>query len=247
MNNPLDAANLAEPALDGIIRALSDRPNQTEAERLIKANAALTLILSFQPRDVIEMTLAGQTVLFNELLAGGVRDVLRGTGDTTKQPSHSSLVSMGRVFQGHLDRLERRGNRPYRTEVAATSGIESRMPRRSAAIPARSGAVTAARRAARPEPFLTTSPEWVNAGSGLPAGETTVESSWLDAPYEQWLIEIPADLSVKTTKPTMRMKSQTGSAPPGATRHDAEPLLPRLPAGYSPARKPAITGPAAGD
>jgi hypothetical protein len=117
LSNPFPLAKLITPALDGIVRAVSGRGNQTEG--LAKADAAMNLILAFQPRDVIEMTLAGQTVLFNELLADGAHDALRGTVDGAKQRSHAILVSMGRLVQGHLDRLERRGNQPYRTAAAA--------------------------------------------------------------------------------------------------------------------------------
>ena len=39
--------------------------------------------------------------------------------DTAKQQTMSSLVAMGRVTQGHVDRLAKRGNQPYLSVVAA--------------------------------------------------------------------------------------------------------------------------------
>ena len=108
------------PALDGIVHALSDRGGQTEAQREAKAGQFRTLILSFQPRDVVEAELAGQAVLFHEVLADSARDVLRGMDDTLKLRAISGLISMGRIVQGNIDRLAKRGNRPYRTEAAST-------------------------------------------------------------------------------------------------------------------------------
>jgi hypothetical protein len=221
--HPFALTNLVTPALDAIVRAISDRGNQTEAQRLAKANQALTLILSYLPCDVIDMTLAGQAVMFNELLADGARDVLRGMADTAKQRSFSGLIGMGRLVQGHLDRLEKRGCKPYRTEVAAphaekpvTAEAEP-PPRQKAAastplpLPAtapQAAATTpdtippapesAKPAAATPQPLSATVPQAKPTTTPPTAPEPAKPAaavSWLDEPYEQWLVETPADLA----------------------------------------------------
>jgi hypothetical protein len=267
LNNPFQIANLATPALYGIVRALSGRVNQTEAGRPVQADAAVNLILSFLPRDVVEMTLAGQTILFNELLADGARDALSGMTDTTRQRSRSGLVSMGRLVQGHLDRLERRGNQPYRSEAAAPreeprtepcerpAGAAAAQQAPSADVSPRKGSGTEARPAAAAIPVRMMAPKRTGASDGMPTGDSEVDTSWLDEPYEQWLIE---------TLPEMAARPRavpTGAAPAratGATRdggtmerrlvvvpRDAQPALPRQPSGYSPARM--LVDVAAGD
>jgi hypothetical protein len=170
--HPFHLSNLVTPALDSIVRALSDRGDPSEAERLARGNQYLTLILSFLPKDATDLMLAGQTVVFNELLADGARDVLRGMMDTMKQRSQTTLVSMGRLTQGHIDRLAKRGNQPWRTEVATTEAEPRKAP--------------------VAEPPQPPPPE-------EPAAEP--ESSWLDEPFVQWLVETPADLSAKMPEP----------------------------------------------
>ena len=77
------------------------------------------------------------------------------------------------------------------------------------------------------------------------AGEAAVETSWLDEPYIQWLVETPADLAaaaaaVPTTETLAMMKAVArqgnAAARSGAVAHGAEPALPRQQAGYSAAR-----------
>ena len=102
-----------------IVHALSDRANQTTAEYEAKAEATWVLAESFQPRDVIDLLLSGQLLAFNAVFADATRGLLDGMEDTLKKQTLSSLVSIGRVTQGHVDRLAKRGNQPYRTEVAA--------------------------------------------------------------------------------------------------------------------------------
>ncbi len=255
MSNPFALANLAMPALDGIIRALSDRGNRTEAERVAKAAAAMRLILSFLPRDVIEMMLSGQTVLFNELLADGARDTLREVVDTMKLRNRASVVSMGRLVQGHLDRLERRGNQPFQTEIAAAEEDDCPVPTDAPAdaevpMPPLPVAVSSPMGAeAEPQSAvlmpMATAPEAVGTGGGMPTGEPVAETSWLDEPYEQWRIETVADLAAKArmaAKPETRMDA--GVEPgdvvvwPGMRSDTTHPALPRESAGYPPIRAP---------
>ncbi len=219
MSNPIDPApfNLADlvsPALDSIVRAVSDRGNQTDAERREKAGSAMDLILSFRPADVAELMLSGQTVLFHELLADGARDALRGVPADRKPRCHSGLVSMGRLLQGHLDRLEKRGNQPMRVDVSAE---ENGVIAPDAAVVVISVAVVAAtsevaRAAVVPDAVdisdetLAEAERVLGALSEIyagdkaaafpeptPAADAATESSWLDEPFAQWVIETQGD------------------------------------------------------
>jgi hypothetical protein len=117
--HPHDVSELLEPALSDIVQALSDRPGQTSAEYQAKAEDIWILIESFQPRDAVDLMLTGQLLAFNAAIADATRDLVRGAPDTIKQRTQSNLISMGRLTQGHLDRLAKRGSQPYRTEVAS--------------------------------------------------------------------------------------------------------------------------------
>jgi hypothetical protein len=185
MSHPFDLANIAAPALDGIIRALNNRDIQT-ADPEASDGATRNLILSFLPRDVIDVTLSGQTVLFTALLADTARDVLHGMPDARKPRGISSVISMGRLVQGHLDRLRGRGCEPHRSVMAPLHH--------------------AATRPAIADPTPVSAADVSPSGDGrrgAPADITVAdirppsESSWLDTPFEQWIVETPADLAAK--------------------------------------------------
>ena len=99
-----------------------------------KADATWALLESFQPRDVIDLLLSGQLVAFNAVFADATNGLLRGMDDTLKKQTLSSLVSMGRVTQGHVDRLAKRGNEPYQTAIATPE--PAAQPKPVAAAPA---------------------------------------------------------------------------------------------------------------
>ena len=237
--NPYALAHLVAPALDGIVHALSDRGGQSEAQYQAKADNFRTLILSFRPNDVVDLQLAGQTVLFNEVLAHSARDVLRGMDDAMKPRVIASLVSMGRLAQGHLDRLAKRGNTPHRTEAIS---VEQEKIRTSLALARAAGPLEA------PGPLAAMPP---CSDPEMDAGETgerppepaAEETSWLDEPFVQWLVETPADLARKsglvaaseTSTPAQAVDREDGT---WSSKSEAspEPALPFQPDGYAPAR-----------
>ena len=58
-------------------------------------------------------------------IADATRDLLRGTPDTIKQRTQSNLISMGRLTQGHLDRLAKL--RPVTTGWRLSAGCNRRL------------------------------------------------------------------------------------------------------------------------
>ena len=222
--HPFHLSKIVNPALDGVVRALSDRGNQSEEQRLARANDYLTLILSFLPRDAIDITLAGQTIVFNELLADGARDVLRGMMDTMKQRSVSSLVAMGRLTQGHVDRLEKRGARPYRTEVIAPPEEADDASAAPRSEPAKRPPAAKSRPA--PPPSAATPPPSApppSAPAKTGREDPEMEMSWLDEPFEQWVIETPAELARQTgiSLPVEPLAPARANSPMGNQEIDA--------------------------
>ncbi len=328
MNQPaahhFHLAHLVAPALDGVLRAIAARDGLTAAQRLAKSDDAETLIMSFQPRDAIELMLAGQIMIFHEMLADGARVVLHGVCGATKQRGQSTLVALGRLTQGHIDRLEKRGLQPHRTEVAAPhaeprqaarvpiaeladppAAVEAEAapppvaappavpPHPTAAAPTAKAAPSpvaasaapphpeaAAPTAARTHPAAAAPadsavPRPAAAPAAVPphpaaAAPTDVpppatgrpplmapptppsaeldqrptaepESSWLDAPHPEWLVETPTDIAHRTTGPAANQQpplppDRAGATIPARIAGSPEPMLPHLPAGYPPTR-----------
>jgi len=189
--HPHHVSQLLGPALDGIIHALADRGEQTDAEYEARAEDAWTLVQSFQPRDTIDLMLTGQFITMNELFADTSRDVLRGMPDALKQRARSSAVAMARLTLAQVGELERRGIQPYRTEAAA----EQRPAPATQAPTAEPAEIQQPLAAATPAPPPAPAPQPTPAEAAPPAEET----SWVDEPHLEWLEETPAMLAARTT------------------------------------------------
>jgi hypothetical protein len=256
LDNSFHLDDIIDPATDGIVRALSDRPGQTETQRRTRRDDAETFVLSFRPRDAIELMLCGQSVLFNELLADGAKDVLRGMVDTMKLKSIGGLVNMARVVQGHVDRLDKRGIAPAREVVVVA---EEEKPEVAVAEPCPADEA----RPATPPMAAAVEDETVARAAALAslltgqAATETAETSWLDGPFEQWLVETPADIAARSGDGLAVAVQSIAEAADRAGRNGAaradvapradEPALPRKPSGYSPVAVPAEAESVAGD
>jgi hypothetical protein len=91
--------------LDDLTRVLADRPAVPEDQRCSHAAAVRSLILSFQPRDTLQLLLAGQAVLFAALTIDGSGDVLDGAAASPDPRARSSVTAMGRIVAKHIDTL----------------------------------------------------------------------------------------------------------------------------------------------
>jgi hypothetical protein len=259
LDNSFHLDDIIDPATDGIIRALSDRPGQTEAQRQARRDDAETFILSFRPRDAIELMLCGQSVLFNELLADSAKDVLRGMVDTMKLKSIGGLVNMARIVQGHVDRLDKRDIAPARVaEEEKPEAVAVPEPCPVDEAPPMAAAVedeTVARAAALAS--LLTGREAVEIADRTREDAPAAETSWLDGPFEQWLVETPAEIAarsgdglavaVQTIAEAADRAGRNGATTAHVAARVEEPALPRQPSGYSPVTVMAEAESVAGD
>lgn len=207
MTHPLDVANLLVPAMSGVVGALSDRGGTSIPEYDARAQETWILIQSFQPRDAMDLMLVGQFVEFNALLADGTRDLLRGMTEAMKQRARSSLVAIGRVCLGYIDRMEKRGLEPHRTEAVAQAteqaaepiitaqAAESPAPEARGAEP-RAGVPDASGEATSRDSDLAENPAEANS-DGVDGEPADAATSWLDQPDQDWVVETPADLLFK--------------------------------------------------
>jgi hypothetical protein len=182
--HPHHVSNLLQPVLGGIVTAVADR-DQTDAEFKDKSADTWTVIQSFQPRDVIDLLLTGQLVGFNEAFAENLRYLLRGMTETMRLRTQSQLLAMGRQTLSLVRELEKRGIQPYRTEIVA------QQPPASAAK-APDTEPREQPRAAVPPPEPVSDP--LPPDAEPPAEET----SWLDEPRPEWLLDTPAMLAAET-------------------------------------------------
>ena len=95
-------------AVTDMAKAVSVRHGETEARQFARCQAAVHMIMGFQPRDVIEVLLAGHCVMVHEVMTADVHDSLRGEAPSNRR----TLVALNKAFNDNLDRLERYRQRP---------------------------------------------------------------------------------------------------------------------------------------
>jgi hypothetical protein len=135
-------ADLIAVMVGDMAKAISERSGETRQQALSRYQAAVRMIMSFLPRDVIEAILAGHCVMFHEVMTDSVRETLRGEPDTTRRGTRSNLVALNRVLSGNLDRLARSQSRPVEgqreePEAGAEAEMAERAPPAAADAPAR--------------------------------------------------------------------------------------------------------------
>jgi hypothetical protein len=95
-----------------IAKAVSERSGETQQQQFARCQAAVRMILGFQPRDVIEAMLAGHCVMLHETMLSSTHDTLLGEADTTRRSTRGLFVAMNKEFNNNLVHLERYQARP---------------------------------------------------------------------------------------------------------------------------------------
>jgi hypothetical protein len=95
-------------AIADVADAVAQRPGETPEMRRLRASAATAMMEDCRANDAIEVMLAGQCVMFHEVLIDGFRHTLLGEVDTVRRGTRANLVQMDRSFHACLDRLEKR-------------------------------------------------------------------------------------------------------------------------------------------
>src|SRR3954470_24415410 len=153
---PLSFKALISHIIADMARALCERPNESKEQRFVRVQAATQMILGLLPRDVIEVMLAGHTVMFHDLITNSIHDTLQGQIDTMRRATRANIVALNRAFHMNLEKLAHYQLRPSQGTVEATGRTDAPPPERPPQ-PAPAGAPKAARPAQSPPPPNATS------------------------------------------------------------------------------------------
>src|SRR3954447_23204742 len=88
-------------------RSVSQRAGETKEQEAVRAQVAVHAIMGFRPSDMTEAMLAGQCVMFHELMLDAIRDLFRGEIDTHRHATRNGIVALDRAFGNNLARLQR--------------------------------------------------------------------------------------------------------------------------------------------
>jgi hypothetical protein len=91
-----------------ILAAIADRPNEPEASRAARADAALRLIEAFAPQDAVDIMLAGQSVLFETLALDAIADARRAATPELALKCRAQAMALARVQLSFHSELARR-------------------------------------------------------------------------------------------------------------------------------------------
>lgn len=166
-----------------IAKAVSERGGETVQQQFARSQAAMHMIMSFLPRDVIEAMLAGHCVMLHETMTASVHDTLVGEQDAARRATRSNIVALNKEFNSNLGHLERYQARPA---LGTRDAQEARPAERAAAGP--TAAPQAAPKAApkdtpanvpqAPKPAVETPVP--QARSDTPVSVAQAELNWLE-------------------------------------------------------------------
>ena len=187
-----------------VIDAIANRPGETEARRQDRAQGALCLIEAFEPRDGVEVMLAGQAVMFQSLIMDTIHDSHHAvTGQETFR-HRQAAVAMSRVQLSWFKELRLHDARRYpaAAEVADHAAVLSApAPEPASATPPAAPAPAKAPVPAEPartepaqtEPARTETPARIAATPEAPVSPPLASSPPLSPPRETArIIDAPA-------------------------------------------------------
>lgn len=97
--------NIAQDMVRGVADALCDRPAETPEHREALRRGVVCSVLSFQPRDPVEIMLAGMAVTNFQLILDSAHDALRGQLADLKGKTKSGVVALNRSVVGLMKEI----------------------------------------------------------------------------------------------------------------------------------------------
>ena len=163
--------SVAQYMMQGLVEALCGRPGETPARRDARAHAVAHEVMAFQPRDPVEIMLAGMVVTHAALILDTARDVMGEAAGTVRARTKALVVSLDRAMMGFLKELRLARARPVEEQAVEGQAVEAPVQTR-AAPPARTKSPVQAS-ASTPASGRTPSPAPVQASASSPALAST--------------------------------------------------------------------------
>lgn len=103
---------VAQDMLQGVVRAICDRPGETKAQRDALTHDVVHSVMAFEPRDPVEIMLAGMAVTHFHLILDSAHDVFAEQPENLKVKTKSGVVALDRSMVGFLKELRTAQTRP---------------------------------------------------------------------------------------------------------------------------------------
>lgn len=155
-------SNISPTMLQGIVASICDRPGDTDAQREARSRDVVDAVQGFEPRDPVELMLAGMAVIHAHLIQDSVHDLVREQDGRLRARGKSTIVALDRAMVGFLREFRiarKRSCSPgdageHRTEdTPASDAGQVATPAKAGATAAKPNAPSAIRPSVRtPEP-----------------------------------------------------------------------------------------------
>ena len=125
MLHPLPASCVND-LLTQATRALCDRPGETKAQGESRTRELVHAVLSFDPRDALEYSLAALIHGHFQLILDATRDLLLGESDTPKPRGIAGLVALDRAMLSLIKELRTQRERPVEEPAKPAAATAAR-------------------------------------------------------------------------------------------------------------------------
>ncbi len=130
--HPISAAD-AHEMMRGVVHAVCDRPGEAVTRREARAHDVVRSVMAFEPRDAVEIMLAGLAVMHFHLLLASTHEAFGMLATGPSGRANSGIAALDRAMNGFIKELRIAQKRPV---VDAVPEVRPGAPVETAAKPA---------------------------------------------------------------------------------------------------------------
>lgn len=207
--------------LESVAGALNAHPGLAQERGVERTRDIRAAVDAFDPENASDLMLAGQSLLFNALIAEATRDVFSGATGTGKLRALATINGLNRSLHQNLDGFVRRAE----AARAAAAMMPAAPPAAVRAAPAPTGEEPPPEVEAAPA-FVVRMPEEppaeveaaamvmpVDQPAEVKAEPSAAEDSWLEEPAITWVIETPAEQMARLLREQTAAKERAARPP----------------------------------
>ena len=110
---------VAQDMIQGVVHSICDRPGQTVAEREALVRQVVSSVMAFEPRDPVELMLAGMAVANFHRIMDQTHDAFSEAPELPRDRANARIVALERATTGLLKEIRILQNRPLADAVEA--------------------------------------------------------------------------------------------------------------------------------
>jgi hypothetical protein len=102
---PYGFTQIVQEIIRGVVDTVVERPHLTPERKVEVRSAVICSMMAYNPRDPVEATIAGQCVIFDQVVHDAARDLFRGQNPQIKLKTRPGVLAAGKVFLATVQAL----------------------------------------------------------------------------------------------------------------------------------------------